>query len=222
MASKVIWTQGGYTFTLKNNSLINLNGDAYVLSDKSVLVANPIEMDEYEIAGWQDYLLSHQIKQPFGQMWENVHKISKIKKDRYDKMYIPAYLVYQKDDEGIHFKQDDSVRYITVDDMNIDNFTDSFQYREDEGLYLGKLSIQSITRKNNHVLALLDMWCLKSQIIENATLREDIVATLTLQQVLELIDFANKYNSDISLHILLDYKNEKFPNVDLIKQFTLD
>ena len=227
IAKCIVWAQGTDTFTIKNKSFITFDETPYQLNQSAVEVAHPLAMTSYDIKAWQKYFTSCNLAQPFPQIWECVHHIEDIKPDRYAGMEIPSYRVKNADEHGIHFHDEDfhDKRYFTTDDMSIDNHC-IHEIRhvipEDERATLGNVTISKITRKNNHILYLLDMWTLKERIRKNEDINESILNSFTLQQIMELIDEANACKAANSIVVLMNYKNKNFKDYDPMDQFILD
>ena len=84
VASLLVWSQDGQTFTLRDGAAIDSGEQSYSISDRPIQVAHPMEMRPEDVAAWQRYFNNHGIKQPFAQVWEPVIRPETVKEDRYN------------------------------------------------------------------------------------------------------------------------------------------
>ena len=197
--------------------------------DKSekIGVAHPIEMKKTEIELWQKYFVSHNLKQPFPQIWESVVGDGTIKKDRYAGYAIPFYRFRNQEKHGIivedynfhndiviGFKDcDATVKRIDWSRHSIDNNDDfeitSFEYR-------------NYTRQVNHIVAYLDRITITGRILKDDVSIGPSLPQFTLVQITEFIKLASENNCTNVTALLLEYKNSVFSDFDPMDEFTLD
>ena len=71
VAQLIVWNQGADTFILTKEGVIDCNEQPYEIKEEvEIGVAHPIEMEKAQIEAWQKYFTSHNLKQPFAQIWE--------------------------------------------------------------------------------------------------------------------------------------------------------
>ncbi len=102
VAKLVVWSQGKNTFTLADSGAIRSDGRVYKIGAGKICVAHPVEMAAEDVAAWQTYFRSHNIKQPFEQVWEPAYKAEDIKEDRYKGTEIFYRYVQNAEKHGIH------------------------------------------------------------------------------------------------------------------------
>ena len=82
IASLLVWSQDGATFTVKGRETVDAAGTPCAVTDGPVIVAHPMEMKPEEVTAWQKYFTSHGLKQPFAQIWEPVIPFEMCIRDR--------------------------------------------------------------------------------------------------------------------------------------------
>ena len=65
VASLLVWSQDGQTFTLRDGAAIDSGEQPYAVGSKPIQVAHPMEMEPGDVLAWQKYFNNHGIKQPF-------------------------------------------------------------------------------------------------------------------------------------------------------------
>lgn len=227
VASLLVWSQDGKTFTLKDGVAIDSAERPFAVGDKEIIVAHPMEMAAQEINAWQTYFSAHGLKQPFAQIWEPVIDFSAITADRYNGIEIPAYRFKDQEKHGITFQFDYgySSLYIGLDDCVLDVDGGSAVGRHDlnlqGNLVLGKLQV-SKSRASNHIIGLLDKWTIYGRILKDDTSTIELLQNATLAQVTDYLNFSMENNCTNCSAALLEHKNAHFADFDPIAEFTLD
>ena len=214
-ASLVVWSQNKKSFILNDNGAVDSDGKEYLITDKPISVAHPIEMSEQEIVAWQKYFSSNGLKQPFDQIWEPVYKSENIFTDRYKECVISAYKLQNKEKHGIFTfgMYDYSERYgFKLMDcmMNYSQVQERFMFGKEVELILGEFSFNKLTRYVNHIIFFFDKLTIFDKITKDDISIAVLLDSFTIAQILEFIDFASKNNSVNVLSLLLNYKNERF------------
>ena len=190
-------------------------------------MAHPIEMTEADITAWQRYFTRNAIKQPFAQVWEPAINPKTIQKDRYVGCTVPVNFFRGSEKHGIHFFDEDfhNVLYFTTDGCDIDHDRTVYNrhlLESDETFTLGKLSFRKYSRQVNHIITVFDRWTVRGRIIKDDVSVQALLGAFTLAQIMEFIKLATDNNSTNCVAMLLNYKNEHFPDFDLMEKFTLE
>ena len=228
VASLLVWSQDGQTFTLRDGAAIDSGEQPYAISGRPIQVAHPMEMKPGDVLAWQKYFNNYGIKQPFAQVWEPVVRESAIRPTMYQDIELPLYQFKGKEKHGISFSYDYSLSILQISfagcDLELDCSALDLRHNLDlNGLVkMGRFTFKKYTRQVNHIVALLDQWT-----IIGGIMRDDasIVAHLdsaTLAQVMEYLNLAIDNGKTNVTAELLNYKNERFPNFDPLAEFTLD
>lgn len=101
VASLIIWTQGKILFTLAGAAATDVQGKPVELTDERIRVAHPMEMSPEDVKAWREYIVSHDLKQPFLQLWEPVIPASSVTRDRYEGALLPLYRFSGQEKHGI-------------------------------------------------------------------------------------------------------------------------
>ncbi len=228
VASLLVWSQDGQTFTLRDGAAIDSGEQPYTISDKPIQMAHPMEMRSGDVLVWQKYFNDHGIKQPFAQVWEPVVRESAIRPNMYQDAELPLYRFKGKEKHGISFSYDYSLSILYISfadcDLELDDSGLNLRHNLDlDGLVtLGKFTFEKYTRQVNHIVALLDQWTIIGRIMRDDA---SVVATLdsaTLAQVMQYLNLAIDNGKTNVTAELLNYKNERFPDFDPLAEFTLE
>ena len=121
VASLLVWSQEGRTFTLREGQTVDSKGQPYLLTNGPIQVAHPMEMDRDDLERWQKYFTAHGLKQPFAQVWEPVVDFANVKIDRYQGIEVPAFLLKDQEKHGItlNFDYDISMASLALTDCNL-------------------------------------------------------------------------------------------------------
>lgn len=202
VASLLVWSQDGQTFTLRNGAAIDSGEQPYAISGRPIQVAHPMEMKSGDVLAWQKYFNDHGIKQPFAQVWEPVVRESAIRPNMYQDAELPLYRFKGKEKHGISFNYDYSLSILNISfadcDLELDCSGLDMRHNLDlNGLVkMGRFTFKKYTRQVNHIVSLLDQW-----VIIGWIMRDDasIVAHLdsaTLAQVMEYLNLAIENGND--------------------------
>ncbi len=228
VASLLVWSQDGQTFTLRDGAVIDSGEQPYAISGRPIQVAHPMEMKPGDVLAWQKYFNNHGIKQPFAQVWEPVVRESAIRPTMYQDIELPLYQFKGKEKHGISFSYDYSLSILQISfagcDLELDCSGLDLRHNLDlNGLVkMGGFTFKQYTRQVNHIVALLDQWTIIGRIMRDDA---SIVAHLdsaTLAQVMEYLNLAIDNGKTNVTAELLNYKNERFPDFDPLAEFTLD
>jgi hypothetical protein len=229
VASLLVWSQDGQTFTLRDGAAIDSGEQPYAVGSKPIQVAHPMEMKPGDVLAWQKYFNNYGIKQPFAQVWEPVVRESAIRPNMYQNIELPLYRFKGKEKHGVSFSYDYSLCILSISfagcELELDcSALDLYHNSLDlDGLVkLGGFTFKKYTRQVNHIVALLDQWTIIGWIMRDDA---SIVAHLdgaTLAQVMEYLNLAIDNGKTNVTAELLNYKNEHFPDFDPLAEFTLD
>ncbi len=229
VASLLVWSQNGKTFTLRDGAAIDSGEQPYAISDRPIQVAHPMEMRPEDVAAWQRYFNNHGIKQPFAQVWEPVIRPDTVKEDRYNGIQIPAYRFKGQEKHGISFDFQYGVSelYIGFSGCGLEydpwGGAVSRHMLDLNGLLtLGKFTFQKYTRQVNHIVSLLDKWTIYGRILKDDVSVVTMLDSATLAQVMQYLNLAIDNGKVNVTAELLNYKNERFPDFDPLAEFTLD
>ena len=228
MASLLVWSQGGKTFTLRDGAAIDSGERPYTVSDEPVKVAHPMEMKAEDVAAWQRYFNDYGIKQPFAQVWEPVLRRETVRKDRYSGIQLPAYRFKGKEKHGITFQFDYSFGNLDLSfrecelELDMDKVVGRHSLDLDGLFTLGMFTFKTYSRQVNHIVALLDQWTILGRIMKDDASVIAMLGSATLAQVMQYLNLAIENSKTNVTAELLNYKNERFPDVDPLAEFTLD
>ena len=229
VATLLVWKQGKNTFTLTGSGAIDANGTEYVISDEPISVAHPMEMEKEDISAWQKYFVSHELKQPFEQVWEPVVNLDDIKEDRYSGISLPILYFPRDPKHGIWmenlypFSEEFELEAIDCSfktDYNIGRYD---PYCSEEGLVeISNFKLEKYSRFSNHIAAYLDKKTVYGRIAKDDSSIIAMLPNFTLAQITEFIKIAQENNATNVTALLLNYKNENFSDFDPMAEFTLD
>lgn len=209
IAKLIVWVQGDNTFTLDENAQpIKEDGSSFVLGEAEIGVAHPMEMTKEDIASWQGYFISKQLKQPFAQIWEPVADGKTVKPDRYDSCTIPQYMLMNKERHGIQMKGQSGIilRDCTAklrlvagreDWINNEFEISNFRFKE-------------YTRAVNHIVTYFDKGTVRSRIMKDDVSVAQWLDRFTLAQIQEFTNLAIENNCANATALLLQYKQDHF------------
>lgn len=227
IASLLVWKQGPHTFTITNNDVITSDQISYSLSNGPIFLAHPMEMNSQDIKNWQKHFASHNLKQPFLQIWEPVIPFDSIRQDRYQNCTILANLLRSQDKHGIYFAYNYTSSELDLDfkDISLEYHLTEYVHHtlsQDARVEFGRLEVKRPTRWANHILGLLDKWTVADRILKDDSSIVHCLDIFTLAQITELLSLSIEHNSSNCTAILLEYKNKHFSDFNPIDEFTLD
>ena len=225
--SLLVWTQGGRCFILSASGPMDSAGQPYEITDEPILLAHPMEMNSEEVTVWQRFITSHNLKQPFVQMWEPVYAEQDIREDRYKGRRInPVYLRNQRR-RGINAEwysgEYAESKYVAIQNFHV-KATDAELRQDDEREYLEIVSIRPViwNRRANMVIAFLDRITVRDRVKKDDSSVMNQMEHFTLAQITEFIKTAQEAGATGVLAALLDYKNAHFADFDPMDEFTLE
>lgn len=228
LGSLLVWSQNDQTFTIKGKETVFRDGTVIELqNDKAVCLAHPIEMNENDLAAWQDYFMVYELKQPFDQIWEPVVKPESIKPDRYKGMTFFWRYPQNADKHGIHFYDYDYHNDIgfTLDDCFLENqITKPMRHEiaSDATFTLGRFHFNTYSRKVNHIVYMLDKWTIGDRIRRDDIEIMNIIDHYTAAQVMHFINIAIEAGAINVTAALMEYKNSVFPEYNPFEELTLN
>lgn len=230
IASLLVWSQDGATFTVKGRETVDAAGTPCAVTDGPVIVAHPMEMKPEEVTAWQKYFTSHGLKQPFAQIWEPVIPFGSVKPDRYQDVQIPAYRFNGQEKHGISLILDygDSDVKLDLDDCRLQfsvqygGVVNRHSFNLQGNLTLGAFQVTRRSRHSNHIIGLLDKWTTYGRVLKDDASVAAVLDGFTLAQVTELLNLAIENNCVNCKAALLEYKNQNFPDFDPMDAFTLE
>ncbi|MBQ6719455.1 MAG: DUF4132 domain-containing protein [Oscillospiraceae bacterium] len=227
VASLLVWTQNGKTFTLTDTGVITADETTYTIGDTEIALAHPMDMSQTDLAAWQKYFATNGIKQPFEQIWEPVVDAASVMEDRYKDCMIPYHRFAGKTKHGIHVEDTDfhNSIYIYFDDCKADvKRIDQMRHaiEMDHRFEVRSISFEKFTRKVNHIIAYLDRVTIVERIKKDDAGIASFLPGFTLAQITEFIKVATENNCTNVTALLLDYKNQNFADVDPMEEFSLD
>ncbi len=230
VASLLVWSQDGKTFSVKDGQPIDCQEQPYTISKAEVAVAHPMEMPPEDVDAWQKYFTSHGIRQPFAQIWEPVVPAEAIRPDRYKGCQVPAYRFKGKEKHGISFDYSFGASELSIwfcgCHLEIDPGDALGRHELNlQGLMtLGKFTLDKdeYTRQVCHLVAYLDQITMFDRIKKDDPSIAASLEFATLAQVTQYLNFAIENQSTNATAVLLDVKNRRFPDLDPLAEFTLD
>lgn len=188
-----------------------------------------MEMQQTETEAWQKYFTSHELKQPFAQVWEPVINPNSVRKDRYSGIVLPLMRFNEKDKHGIigrnfgAYSEDFDVKF---KDCNLKLKPSTWRlepYAYGEYTYtLGECSYQNYTRYTNHIVGILDGWTVEQRILKDDVSVVDNLESFTLAQITGFINQASEHNCNNVTAALLEYKKNHFAGFDPMESFWLE
>ena len=227
VASLLVWKHEDTTFTVADSAIIDQNGNSTKLLRGRITLAHPMDMNETEIEAWQDYFANRGLKQPFAQVWEPVRNPDEIKKDRYTGCCIPFYRFRDKEKHGIKVERINSEEGIQITFEDCKAYVEQIIWRRDaiyndDPFEIKSFSFWEYTKKVNHIVAYLDQITLYERIRKDDISAVGNLKGLTLAQILECIETANKSGSKNCLAALLQAKHDRWPEYSEINSLLLD
>ena len=227
VAKLVVWSQGKSTFILADSGAIRSDGSVYKIGTGKICVAHPVEMAAEDVAAWQTYFRSHNIKQPFEQVWEPAYKAEDIKEDRYKGTEVFYRYVQNAEKHGIHYYDEEfhSCVGFTLDGCDLENeLIGSLRYDVDATIVfrLGRFTFKKFTRKVNHIVYLFDKWTIRSRIAKDDISVMNLMDRYNAAQITDFLNTAIENKAVNLTAALLAYKQGHFPEYDTFSEFTLE
>ena len=227
VANLLVWCQGDATFTLNGADPITADGLPYTIGTEWIRLAHPMVMTQADIKAWQNYFVTHGLKQPFEQVWEPVVDESSVTFDRYAGCMIPFYRFKGREKHGIFVEDYNYHEEISIHFAECSASVERIDWGRHEIDMTHRFEVQSITFDRltpmvNHILAYLDKCTVYDRIIKDDATVVQFLPNFTLAQITDFIKLANENNCSNVMAILLDYQRNHFPEFDPMAEFTLD
>jgi hypothetical protein len=237
----LVWTDGSDFFIPSENGITDIKGNPYDPKEK-ITLASVLNMDLQVVKGWQDYILAHNLKQPFEQMWEPVFDFTK--NHEFSELIgttLPASerneMKKSLKDKGIEVYSDQNevsydyyqMKYVfsNRNRMHFGNYIDAeYTINDDKSIKFETFRVKDYRKKravNTIVLTLLKA-VVKSIIISDSAekLSRDYLRLFTVAQIISFISAANDHDSIKCKAVLMDYKNETYPEYNALEDLILD
>ncbi len=229
VAELLVWSQGTASFTLNQDGPVKSDGTGYEITEEEIRVAHPVEMDPQSVKAWQQYFTSHDLRQPFEQVWEPVIDPETIHPDRYSGQRVSVFRFRNQVKHGIYFFDEgfhDDI-YFSCSGCDLEGMrTKETAWRHDIGpdetFTLGKFSFKEYTRQVNHIVSLMDRWTVTGRMLKDDVSVKDQLDGFTAAQIMEFIRLTSENNCPNCAAMLLQYKQENYPDFDPMTEFTLE
>lgn len=227
VASLLVWSQAGKTFTLKGGQPVDSAEQAYSIGNQSIAVAHPMKMTGAEITAWQKYFTAHGLKQPFAQVWEPVIVPATIKKDRYKDIGIPYFRFINQAKHGITVEDYDFHDEIEISFAGCDAKVERIDWERhsidpNHRFEVTEFGFKKYTRQVNHIAGLLDKWTVYGRILKDDISITEQLSQFTLAQITDFIKLASDNNCPNCTAALLEFKNANFSDFNPMEEFTLE
>lgn len=225
----LVWSQGDASFVVADDRLVDQNDGEYVLTDKAVKIAHPMEMLPESLKNWRQRFAVKNFEQPFCQLWEPVKNEKQVLPDRYTGRVLPIQRFADMEAHGIHGYgvKGISTHYgFSLEGCGLSYRQSNPQINFDGTNYatfiLGEFHFPYFSRQVNHIVSLLDYWIAEKQIEEDDITIVPLINGFTIVQMTELIRKASEVGAVKVLAALLEYKNAHFADYEPIEEFTLE
>ena len=227
VAQLLVWEQSGNTFTLTEGGAITADSSDYTIDAENIKLAHPMEMKKDDLKAWQQYFAGHGLKQPFAQIWEPVVDAAKVTEDRYKGCMIPYYRFVNQKKRGITIEDYDFHNDISISFKEIGSEIERIDMRRHEirmndRFEIKAISFEKMTRRVNHLLAYLDRVTVYDRIAKDDITIEQFLPQFTAAQIVDFIKLAQESNATNVLAILLEFKNQHYPDLDPMAEFVLE
>ena len=243
LAQMVVWQdESQSTFIADNGKIVTDEGAEYIPQGK-IRIAHVLDLKSSDISSWQTAFAKSGKKQLFEQIWEPVMSWAEEEvKDRYDG-------IEMSEDERNTLKKSLKLRGVEVRAKYMDREYDfwegkyefsnvgtmeygdclSIEYTVDPFRKIttfGKATVHTKpgNREMNAVLLELDRAVVSSWIIKDndTALSDEALSVFSASQITSLLNLAIEKKASKSTALLLDFKNEHFPEFADINEFSLD
>ncbi len=235
IAQLLVWDQGDNLFTVKAGKTICHDGSEYTVTDDQIGIAHPIEMADKQLASWQKYFLDNQIKQFFAQVWEPLafRTVKDLNPERYNGCMITVgnILSLEKQDlVSYRYNPEGVTDFCFADSAMIPGELKSWGHwfterGPDNTITLGEMEVfeEIKSRKLNRAFAYLDQRIAPEKIRQdNDEYINSILSGQTLAQIYNYLKIAIECNSEKCKALLLDYRNNHYPDYTDVEEFSLD
>ncbi len=239
----VVWQDElGKTFMITKDGKGVTNQDCAYEPQGKIRVAHVFDMEDSDIAAWQQWLAAHGCVQLFEQVWEPIIRWNRNKlSDRYSNGGLT--------NKGRHAVEEAlSLRGFNVSEdrgKSMDSYTGTYVYNNAGTIQFGKClwlrykedeKTKSITfedvrfsedvgnREMNALLLELDKAMLSAQVARDneAALTDQVLSEYTAAQIADFMNVAISSKAARCRAFLRDYQNKHFPEFAGISEFSLD
>ena len=241
LSEKIVWTDGNQYFIPTPEGITDVDGNIYDPGEK-IKVANVLDMDKEQIGKWQKYIIEHGIKQPFEQMWEPVFDLEKYKDSKaFAGMTLTSSernaMKKNLKEKGIDVYSDEIAsgynhragQYYFDDrnKMHFGTYADAdYKINDDKSIVFEKITFRAGANKNavNTILLALHRQLIEHSIAEDndEMLNKDELDAFTLAQILSFVNTAEEHESVKCKAVLMDYRNEKYPEYNALDDLILE
>ena len=239
----LVWQdESGKTFTITDGNVYTSSNDTYTPTGK-IRVAHVLNMEKADIDLWQQYLAKSGKKQLFDQIWEPVIPWSKAEiSNRYQDS---ALFSEERNSLKKALKQRGIESSAEYTDREYNPRTGQYEYGNNGTMYYGNCLYVDFTvdpdtkeitfgkatsrvepgdREINAVLLELDKATISSQVVRDndAAINTQTLSVFTASQISSLLNLAIEKKAEKCTALLLNYKNEHFPEFADVNEFSLD
>ena len=243
LSQLIIWQdESRNTFTVLDNKVIDSSGEPYMPQGK-IRVAHVLDMQQNDIIRWQNSFAKSSKKQLFDQIWEPV--INWSTSEISDRFKGASLRNEERNTLKKALKQrgiESNAEYLN---REYNPRTGQYVYGNDGTMYYGNCLYVDFTvdpeskeitfgkatarvapgdREMNAVLLELDKATISSQISRDNDTAINIqrLSVFTASQIASLLNLAIDSKAEKCTAILLNYKNEKYPEYAGVNEFSLD
>ena len=235
IAQLLVWDQEGVLFTVKSGKTVCCDGSGYTITKEKIRLAHPIDMTDKQISEWQKYFLGNKLKQLFAQVWEPVafRNVEDIKLDRYEGSKITVGHILSLENRGLvsySYSWDCGADFDFAGSMSISGSLERAghfftEQGSDNPITLEKIRNLHVTepRKLNQILAFLDKRIVEDKLaIDDDAFVRNVLSGQTLAQISEYLKLAIEQKAEKCTALLLNYRNEHYPDYSNIEEFSLE
>ena len=227
IAQLLVWQQGKVCFTMGDDGCILADGTPYTLTEESMCVAHPMEMENATLLAWQQYFTTNGLKQPFEQVWEPVIDGLSVESNRYEGVLIPFYRFKGREKHGIVVKNYDFYNDIEISFKACNALVERIDWERhyidmNHNFEVKNFSFKTYTRQVNHIVAYLDRCTVYNRILNDDVSLAQYLHSFTLAQITEFVKLASENNCPNATAILLEYQQKNFPEFDPMAEFIFD
>ena len=220
IAAMVVWQQGDSFFTLDNDSLVQVDGMPYTLTEENIRLAHVMEMSRDMVLDWQKFFTAHQRKQLFPQIWEPCYKREDIASDRYKAYPIHWNYLKYKAELGIDVESEGYEGGLFLG--GLEGFSVESQNSGESEVIITSIKPTRWDRRTNAIIAYLDRITMYARIAQDDVTVAQYLPQFTLAQITEFIKFAAENNAPSVTALLLEYKNTHFSDFNPMDEFSLE
>ena len=235
----IVWADREKCFIPTENGFMDFRGKEYYSLHDDITAVSALGMRPQDVIEWQKYLRSHNIQQPFEQMWQEVTDLT----DIYDLSGLigltitsPERIEYLKElkKTGINVNTDYMVghtgRRYELSDKNTMHSGEAvvveYTLHRDRSVTFHSFRVK---KEVDHTAVDTVIQAMLKAIVESMIrndsgekLREDILRLFSLEQILSFMNEANDLNRTQAQTVLMNYLKEAYPEYDPLENLNLN